>query len=42
MFTRRSDIMGTPVNRRLTTLAASGFGGVIIVLNVVQIVQVLV
>ncbi|HEU5418782.1 MAG TPA: Nramp family divalent metal transporter [Streptosporangiaceae bacterium] len=33
MLTRRADIMGGLVNRRLTTMAASGIAGLIIVLN---------
>jgi manganese transport protein len=33
-LTRRADIMGTLVNRRLTTCAAAGTAGLIIVMNV--------
>jgi manganese transport protein len=39
MFTRRADLMGGLVNRRVTTLAASAIAGVIIALNVVLIWQ---
>ena len=40
MFTRRRDLMGTLVNRRLTTLLASLASLVIIALNVFLLVQV--
>jgi manganese transport protein len=33
-LTRRADIMGSLVNRRVTTLAAAGTAGVIISMNV--------
>ncbi len=39
MFTRRADIMGTLVNRRVTTYAASAVAAVIIVLNAFLIWQ---
>lgn len=39
MFTRRADIMGTLVNRKVTTYAASAVASVIIVLNVFLIWQ---
>lgn len=42
MFTRRSDIMGELVNRRLTTVAAGGIAGLIIVLNLYLVYQTLV
>ena len=38
MFTRRSDVMGVLVNRRVTTAAAVGVAAVIIVLNVALVV----
>jgi manganese transport protein len=41
LFTRRADIMGALVNRRLTTCAASGVALVIIALNVVLLWQTL-
>ena len=39
LFTRRSDVMGSLVNRRLTTVAATVVAAVIIALNVVLLVQ---
>jgi manganese transport protein len=41
VFTRRTDIMGSLVNRRATTLAAGAVAAVIIALNTVLIVQTL-
>jgi len=39
LFTRRRDVMGSLVNRRLTTVAAAVVAAVIIALNVVLLVQ---
>jgi manganese transport protein len=39
MFTRRADIMGSLVNRRVTTAAASGVAALIIALNAVLVWQ---
>jgi manganese transport protein len=38
-FTARRDIMGTLVNRRITTVAASVIAGVIIALNIFLLAQ---
>jgi manganese transport protein len=42
MFTRRKDIMGELVNRRLTTVVASGIAGLIIALNLYLLYQTLI
>jgi manganese transport protein len=42
MFTRRDDIMGTLVNRRITTYIASIIAGLIILLNVYLLYQTLI
>jgi manganese transport protein len=39
VFTARRDIMGTLVNRRITTIAASGIAAVIIALNIFLLLQ---
>ena len=42
MFTRRDDIMGTLVNRRITTYITSIIAGLIILLNVYLLYQTLI
>ncbi len=39
LFTRRRDIMGVLVNRRITTLAVSAVAAIILALNVFLLVQ---